>query len=98
MQHHLGILFRRAVRTAPINFVQLLNRALSLFKEIPEELVSDYLSILEQKYGFTSKTVLRKHDDIPESHQKILVAISYVGCYLSAGGLTLTILTIALSR
>ncbi|KAJ7393446.1 hypothetical protein OS493_006420 [Desmophyllum pertusum] len=39
-----------------------------------------------------------KHDDIPERHQKALTAISYVGCALSAVGLTLTILTIALSR
>jgi len=76
----------------------LLNSTAFSFQEIPEELVSNYLSILKQKYGFTSKTVLRKHDDIPESHQKVLVVISYVGCYLSAGGLTLTILTIALSR
>lgn len=81
----------------PINFLPLLNRAFSLLKEIPEALVSDYLSILEQKFGFTSKAVLRKYDDIPESHQKALAIISYVGCSLSAVGLSLTILTIVLS-
>jgi len=85
------------IKMTPIKFVPLLTRAFSLLKKIPEELVSDYLSILKQRYGFTSKTILRKHDDIPESHQKALAIISYVGCSLSAVGLSLTILTIALS-
>ena len=70
----------------------------SLFKEIPESRVTDYLEFLKQKTHFTSKTILRKHEDIPESHQKALTAISYVGCTLSAVGLSLTILTIVLSR
>lgn len=82
---------------ALINFVPLLNCTFSLLKEIPEALVSDYISILKQEYGFTSKTVLRKYDDIPKSHQKALAVISYVGCSLSAVGLSLTILTIVLS-
>lgn len=75
----------------------ILNSTAFSFEEIPEELVSDYLSILRQRYGFTSKTVLRKYDDIAKSHQKALAVISYVGCSLSAVGLSLTILTIVLS-
>jgi len=90
-------LYLRTVVHFQLHNEVLLNSTAFSFQEIPEALVSDYLSILEQKYGFTSKAVLRKYDDIPESHQKALAIISYVGCSLSAVGLSLTILTIVLS-
>ncbi|XP_078374061.1 uncharacterized protein LOC144657585 [Oculina patagonica] len=76
----------------------LLNETAFVFKEIPESGVTDYLKLLKRKHGFTSKTILRKHEDIPENHQNALTVISYVGCAFSAVGLTLTILTIVLSR
>lgn len=105
-QWQLSQTFRSALTdnvTPPIimalmKFDPLINRVFSLLKEIPESQVSGYLSILNWRYGFTSKTVLRKYEDIPEKHQEALTVISYVGCSLSAVGLSLTILTIVLSR
>lgn len=77
---------------------QVENFAYFVSEEIPESMVNDFLTILKKKHHFTSKTILRKADDIPENHQEALSDISYLGCALSAVGLTLTILTIILSR
>lgn len=71
---------------------------LKLFlQKIPVSAVTNYLEIL-QPINFTPDKILRKLDDIPDNHKEALSAISYVGCTLSAGGLTLLILTICLSR
>lgn len=67
-------------------------------QKIPASAVTNYLKILRQKNGFTPNQILRKLDDIPDNHKEALSAISYVGCTLSAVGLTLLILTICLSR
>lgn len=76
----------------------LLNRTSLQFEEIPASAVTNYLEILRQRFYFTSNKILRKLDDIPDKHKEALSAISYVGCTLSAAGLTLLILTICLSR
>lgn len=71
---------------------------LKLFlQKIPASAVTNYLEIL-QPINFTPDKILRKLDDIPDNHKEALSAISYVGCTLSAVGLTLLILTICLSR
>ena len=80
-----------------------------VLKEIPESLVNEYLELLRGKHQSTSKPILCKGKNVSENHQtilrkgdetrqKALSTISHVGCALSAVGLTLTILTICLSR
>ena len=70
---------------------------LNFLQKIPASAVKNYLEIL-QPINFTPHKILRKLDDIPDNHKEALSAISYVGCTLSAVGLTLLVLTICLSR